>query len=247
MASARPARPAHDVLVIAADTQLDYNEAHSSHSEGGLPMSAPSEADGLLEHLVFEIAEGVSGQTGEAFFRSLVRHLAAALNADFVFVGALQPGGERIETLAAYGDGADAPAFRIRPGGHTLRERGPKAALLLPQRDSANLSPGPAAGPDGRRGLRGFSHDRFRRALPGPGLRDYAPAAAPPQAGRSTAPDISPLAPPRNWSAKITRKRSRDSEKRLRALVTHGVEAVVRIEFEQPDFPWICPKTSKSN
>ena len=72
-------------------------------------MSAPSEAVGLLEHLVFEIAEGVSGQTGEAFFRSLVRHLAAALKADFVLVGAMQPGGERIATLAAYGDAADAP------------------------------------------------------------------------------------------------------------------------------------------
>jgi hypothetical protein len=50
-------------LVIAVDTQLDYNQAHNSHSAA---MSAPSEADGLLEHLVFEIAKGVSGQTGEA-------------------------------------------------------------------------------------------------------------------------------------------------------------------------------------
>ena len=49
-------------------------------------MSAPSEADGLLEHLVFEIAEGMSGQTGEAFFHSLVRRLATALEADFVLV-----------------------------------------------------------------------------------------------------------------------------------------------------------------
>jgi hypothetical protein len=74
-------------------------------------MSAPSEGNGLLKHLVFEIAEGVSGQTGEAFFRSLVRHLAAALDADFVLVGVLQPGEERIKTLAAYGSGADAAAF----------------------------------------------------------------------------------------------------------------------------------------
>ena len=74
-------------------------------------MSAPSEAAGLLEHLVFEIAKGVSGQTGEAFFHALVRGLAAALQADFVLVGALQPGGQRIATLAAYGDGADVPAL----------------------------------------------------------------------------------------------------------------------------------------
>src|SRR6476646_7468900 len=74
-------------------------------------MSAPSEAAGLLEHLVFEIAEGVSGQTGEVFFRSLARHLAAALKADVVLVGALQPGGSRIETLAAYADGKYIPGF----------------------------------------------------------------------------------------------------------------------------------------
>jgi len=74
-------------------------------------MSAPREAGSLLEHLVFEIAEGVSGRTGSAFFHSLVRRLAAALEADFVLVGALQPGGERIKTLEAFGDGADASAF----------------------------------------------------------------------------------------------------------------------------------------
>src|SRR5579864_5070227 len=75
------------------------------------PMSAPSEADGLLEHLVFEMAKGMSGQTGQAFFHSLVGRLAAALKADFVLVGVLQPGGERIATLAAYGDGAEVPAI----------------------------------------------------------------------------------------------------------------------------------------
>jgi len=64
-------------------------------------MSAPSETVGLLEHLVFEITKGVSGQTGEAYFHSLVNRLAAALGADFVLVGALQPGGKRITTLAA--------------------------------------------------------------------------------------------------------------------------------------------------
>jgi PAS domain S-box-containing protein len=69
-------------------------------------MSTPSEADGLLEHLVFEIAKGMSGQTGEAFFHSLVSRLSAVLEADFVLVGALQPGEQRIRTLAAYGDGA---------------------------------------------------------------------------------------------------------------------------------------------
>jgi len=42
-------------------------------------MNATSESDRFLEHLVFEIAQGGSGETGDAFFSSLVRHLARAL------------------------------------------------------------------------------------------------------------------------------------------------------------------------
>ena len=70
-------------------------------------MSPSSEADRDLEHLVFEIAEGVSGETGETFFRSLVRRLARALQADYVLLAALQPDGERIATLAAHGPGGE--------------------------------------------------------------------------------------------------------------------------------------------
>ena len=71
-------------------------------------MSPSTESDRNLEHLVFEIAKGVFGETGEAFFHSLVRHLARALNADYVLLGALQPDGERIATLAAHGPGGEA-------------------------------------------------------------------------------------------------------------------------------------------
>ena len=71
-------------------------------------MSPSTEADRGLEHFVFEIAKGVSGETGEAFFRSLVGHLARALDADYVLLGALQPDGERIATLAMYGPGGEA-------------------------------------------------------------------------------------------------------------------------------------------
>jgi len=72
-------------------------------------MIPPVEADRIFEHLVFEIANGVSGETGEAFFHSLVRHLASTLRADCVLVGALQPEGARIAVLAVFGpDGEDA-------------------------------------------------------------------------------------------------------------------------------------------
>ena len=50
----------------------------------------------------------MAGKTGDAFFRSLVRHLAHALEADYVLVGALEPNGERIATLAVHGLGEAA-------------------------------------------------------------------------------------------------------------------------------------------
>ena len=61
-----------------------------------------SETDRSLEHMVYEIAKGVSGATGQAFFHSLVRHLAQALNAEYVLAGVLQPGGERVATIASH-------------------------------------------------------------------------------------------------------------------------------------------------
>ncbi len=65
-------------------------------------MSPLSEADRTFERIVFEYAEAVAGKTGEAFFRSLVRYLAQVLDADYVFVGALQPASDRIATLAVH-------------------------------------------------------------------------------------------------------------------------------------------------
>lgn len=69
-------------------------------------MSPSIEADRNLEHLVFEIANGVSGETGQAFFRSLVDHLARALSASYVFAGVLSADGLRLSTLAAHGERA---------------------------------------------------------------------------------------------------------------------------------------------
>jgi formate hydrogenlyase transcriptional activator len=66
---------------------------------------------GNLEHLFFEIAQGVWGDTGESFLRSLVRQLSQALNADMVLVGRLLAGGERIRTLAVHTTGGETPSF----------------------------------------------------------------------------------------------------------------------------------------
>src|SRR5271170_6368949 len=80
-------------------------------------MSPSSEADRSFEHILVEYAEGVAGKTGEAFFRSLVRHLAHALDADYALVGALQPDGERVAALAVHGFGSETPALEYSLAG----------------------------------------------------------------------------------------------------------------------------------
>ncbi len=62
------------------------------------------------EDLVARIAQGVAGETGEPFFRSLVRHLAQALGADMAFVGEIDPADSaRVRTIAVEaGDGPGA-------------------------------------------------------------------------------------------------------------------------------------------
>src|SRR5260221_1404374 len=80
-------------------------------------MNATSESDRFLEHLVFEIAQGVSGETGDAFFSSLVRHLARALQAEYVLVGVLTPEGEGVATLAVQAHGKVAANFEYALAG----------------------------------------------------------------------------------------------------------------------------------
>ncbi len=196
-------------------------------------MSAPSEAAGLLEHLVFETAKGVSGQTGEAFFRLLVRHLATALEADFVFVGVLQPGGERIRTLAAYGDGADAPEFEYdlagTPCANVIEKRLCSYAsgiqgmfpkdLLLAQMGAEGYVGSPMIDKGGR--CLGLVCALTRRPLQQPKL---AEALLQIFAMRA--------------SSELERKNYEDelarSEQHYRALVSHGNEAVMRVDLDQP-------------
>jgi PAS domain S-box-containing protein len=55
------------------------------------------------EEVVRNIAEGVSAETGEIFFQSLVRHLAQMLEMDYALVGELiDPRGENVETVAVW-------------------------------------------------------------------------------------------------------------------------------------------------
>ena len=196
-------------------------------------MSAPSEAAGLLEHLVFEIAEGLSGQTGGAFFHSLVCGLASALEADFVLVGVLQPGNNRIVTLAAYGDGAEVPTLeydldgtpcanvvekRLCSYASGIQQMFPKD-LMLVQMGAEGYVGSPMLDSSGR--CLGLVCALTRRPLQHPKLAE-------------TVLQLFAIRAAAELERKSFEDALADSEKRLRALVTHGVEAVMRVEFDCP-------------
>jgi len=196
-------------------------------------MSPAGESAGLLEHLVFEIAQGVSGATGENFFRSLARSLARALDADYVLIGALAPSRDRISTLAAWGNGADVDPFEYELAGT------PCANVVAKQLCSY---------PSGVRGL--FPQDPLLRQMD---IEGYVGSPMMDSSGRCLglicALTRRPLASStmaeallqifatravtelerKNYEEALTR-----SDQRLRALVSHGTEAVVRVEFDEP-------------
>jgi signal transduction histidine kinase len=60
--------------------------------------------------LLQALAEGTAGVVGDAFLRSLVRHLAEAFDAKLAFVAeAADPGGRHVRVLAGFYDGAPMP------------------------------------------------------------------------------------------------------------------------------------------
>lgn len=64
------------------------------------------------------VAKGVTSETGEAFFRSLVKHLASALGAAAVVVASIEDGGQ-IDAVASIVDGAARPPGPL-PAQHPL-------------------------------------------------------------------------------------------------------------------------------
>ena len=64
------------------------------------------------EHVLRSLVEGTSGVTGDAFFRSVVEHLASALEVDYAFVGKLTDDtGSIVHTLAFWTGSGLSKAF----------------------------------------------------------------------------------------------------------------------------------------
>lgn len=66
------------------------------------------------EAMLLNVAQGVSGETGEAFFRSLVEHLASAVGADGVMIAEVTAD-QHLNSLAIIWGGALQPELRHHP------------------------------------------------------------------------------------------------------------------------------------
>src|SRR5258706_13955662 len=195
-------------------------------------MSA-AEPVGDFEHVVFEIAKGVWSDTGEDFFRSLVRVLSQALQADLVLVGALQPGGQRIRTLAVHAPGREVANFEYDLSGTPCEGVIGKQLCCYPE----------------------GTHRLFPRdaALVKMGAEGYVGAALLASNGNSlgliSAITCQPLANPKlaqpvlqsfasRAGAEMERLEHQEmlarTEQRWRDFVIHGNEAMVRVALKEP-------------
>ncbi|WP_447977479.1 sigma 54-interacting transcriptional regulator [Candidatus Nitrospira bockiana] len=73
----------------------------------------PSPEDAALRAIV----EGVEAQVGEAFFTSLVQHLARALGVQYAYVSELSEDETHFRSRAAWGRGRFLPSFAVPAGG----------------------------------------------------------------------------------------------------------------------------------
>jgi transcriptional regulator with GAF, ATPase, and Fis domain len=194
---------------------------------------SPAESIGDLEHIVFEISKGVWTDTGEDFFRSLARQLVRALHADFVLVGALEPDGEKIRTLAVHAPEGEIAAFEYdlagTPSASVIEKRVCSYAqgvhrLFPADKDLAKMNAegyvgSPLMDSDSR--CLGLICAITRQPLENPKL---AEAVLRIFAQRAT--------------AEIKRKESEEAlaraEQRWHDFVIHGNEALIRSGFEQP-------------
>lgn len=100
--------PAGDwrVLLNTGAPRFDAAGAYQGFVGSAVDITERRQTDLLIQ----DVSRGVSGATGDEFFRSLSRHLSSALRADIVGIGeTLGEPVARIRTLAFLRDGAIAP------------------------------------------------------------------------------------------------------------------------------------------
>ena len=93
------------------------------------------------EALLLSVAQGMTGETGEAFFGALTRHMALALDADVVVVSELQAD-QRVHTLSVWKDGAPSDNFVYDTDGTPCSQTLSQPSLCVHESGIAQRFPG---------------------------------------------------------------------------------------------------------
>src|SRR5262249_60393182 len=105
---------------LLSERSMDGRPEPNARGIAGAPAGGPAADDDEIAALR-AIVEGTARATGEAFFQSLVRHLAAAVGVGYAFVAEFAGGVTRGRPIASWGPGGVAPA------GQRYLEREPAA------------------------------------------------------------------------------------------------------------------------
>jgi putative nucleotidyltransferase with HDIG domain/PAS domain S-box-containing protein len=150
-------------LVAVGNKSADYQESDINQLTLLLAGMWRQIEQKFSEESLHTVAEGVSGSTGDAFFRLLVEYLAKHLKTDYAFVGELTgENNKRVTTVAVFADGKvlenfeyalpDTPCENVSgktlcvypqgvqqqfPHDHMLRELGVESYIGIPLFDSS--------------------------------------------------------------------------------------------------------------
>ena len=88
----------------------------------GVP-ACPSPARKIIEETALRaVVQGTAGETGESFYRALVRNLSLALDTRGAWLTEYKPGASRLQALAFWFGNDWVDDFVYGPSGNSLRE-----------------------------------------------------------------------------------------------------------------------------
>ncbi len=187
-----------------------------------------------LDHIVFKISKSTWSDTGEDFFRSLVRQLSETLEADLVVVGALMPSGQSVRSLAVHALDHQIPPFEYALKGTPCGDVVHNQALCTFPDGVHRLFPADAM----------LVRMQAEGYVGSPLVNSHGACL-----GLICAVTRQPLANPRlaeavlqifsvRASAELERQQFQEAltqaEQRWRSFVAHGNEAIIRVALEQP-------------
>ena len=202
--------------------------------EAKVAAASPSHLKDAHRRLALEIAQGLSATLGRDFFRSVVRHMAAACHADYAYLAELSEGPRNaVRTVAVYGKQSDLRDFE-QPLAATPVERVLEDGFFACRRHTEQNFPSDTF-------LQSFAVEGYA----GIRLSDSAgqPLGILAIASRQRLTDIrlvrsllETFAP--RAAAELEQKRADDARRenleRYRAFIANNSDAMWRIEFSEP-------------